>query len=75
MAFKRIWWKIALVAAGLAFLFWNPVTRRAILWVLPLGSGIDDLIVILCVVVAIIIAFVRGWIAIPSLFRERRNRS
>ncbi len=73
MSFRQTWWKIALVAIVLAFLFWNPITRRAILWLLPLGSGIDDLIVILCLVVAIVVAFVRGWVAIPSLFRERRD--
>ena len=39
-----------LIAAGIAliiaFLFWHPLTRAIVLWILPFGSGIDDLIVI-----------------------------
>lgn len=41
--------KITTVAAILlmvALMFWMPPTRMAILWLLPLGSGIDDLIFI-----------------------------
>jgi len=43
-----------LVAAGIAllvaFLFWHPFTRMIVLWILPLGSGIDDLIIILALI-------------------------
>lgn len=35
---------LALVLLAVALLFWMPPTRMAILWLLPLGSGIDDLI-------------------------------
>lgn len=41
---KWKWVAIALLATG--FLLWNPITRTAILWILPLGSGIDDLVMI-----------------------------
>lgn len=69
-AFERNWWKTALVLAVVAFLFWNPITRRIIILILPLGSGIDDLIVIVALVLILILAFVRGWIALPSWFRR-----
>ena len=57
-----------------AWLLWNPLTRQAVIIVLPLGSGIDDLIVIVLVILAAVIAFVRGWTNIPSLFRKRGRK-
>lgn len=41
---KRIIRDLAIAAAIIALLFWNPATRSVILFILPLGSGIDDLI-------------------------------
>lgn len=36
-------WAIILVIV--AVLFWIPHTRRVLVWLLPLGKGIDDLVV------------------------------
>jgi len=38
---------IALTLLTVALLFWIPPVRMAILWLLPLGSGIDDLVFII----------------------------
>lgn len=40
------------VALAVAFCFWQPHLRAVTLFVLPLGSGIDDLIVIVALVFA-----------------------
>ena len=37
---------VIVILAVVFFLFWNPMTRSIILWVLPLGSGMDDLVFI-----------------------------
>ncbi|MFP4346593.1 MAG: hypothetical protein ACLFU8_18055 [Anaerolineales bacterium] len=50
------WFLIALLVA---FVMWNPVTRQIVLFILPLGSGIDDLVFITALVVAIIIWVIR----------------
>lgn len=34
----------------LLFLFWNPLTRQVILWLLPLGSGVDDVVFLVLLV-------------------------
>jgi len=34
----------AILFTVLGFLFWNPTTRAIILWILPLGSGMDDFV-------------------------------
>ena len=69
-AFERHWWKAILGLAVLAFLFRNPAARRIVLWILPLGRGIDDLIVIVALILIVVLAFVRGWIALPRWFRR-----
>lgn len=38
------WAKVLIVLCVLALLLANPLTRQMILLILPLGSGIDDLI-------------------------------
>lgn len=42
---KRKYILIGLVI--LLFALWNPVTREILLWLLPLGSGVDDLVFLL----------------------------
>lgn len=71
-AFVRHWWKWVLGLAVVAFLFWNPATRAIILWILPLGSGIDDLIVIASLILILVLAFVRGWISLPQWLKRNR---
>jgi len=46
--------KVAIYACVIAFLFANPYTRMFILWLLPLGSGIDDLVEIIAIIIAIV---------------------
>ncbi len=50
------WFLIALIVA---FIMWIPVTRQIVLFILPLGSGIDDLVFITALVVAIVIWVIR----------------
>lgn len=66
--------RITLFLLICAWLLWNPFTRQAVIIVLPLGSGIDDLIVTVLVIAAMVIAFVQGWVNVPSLFRKRRRK-
>ena len=47
------------VALTLMLLFWNPLTRQLILWILPLGSGMDDIVFIVLLVIGLTIATVR----------------
>lgn len=54
---------IALVLLTVAILFWIPPIRMAILWLLPLGSGIDDLIFIVTLTfggILLIVRFIAG---------------
>lgn len=50
---------VALVLLAVALLYWMPPTRMAILWLLPLGSGIDDLIFVFTLTIGGILLFVR----------------
>ena len=45
---------VAIVATIILFLFWNPMTRAAVLWLLPLGSGVDDAVFIGAAIVALV---------------------
>ncbi len=36
----------------IAVLFWIPLTRRVLIWLLPLGKGIDDLVVFIALSIA-----------------------
>ena len=60
-------WVIGLVIAAL--LFGNPMTRSIILWILPLGSGIDDLIFL----ALLILAVVAGLVYSRKKHNEREN--
>lgn len=54
--------KITLIAVTLlvvAVLFWNPMTRQAIVFLLPLGSGVDDLIFAVCLVIGLVLLAIR----------------
>lgn len=52
--------KMLLWLLGLIILCFHPVTRKVIWFILPLGSGWDDFIVLGLVVLFIIIAIVGG---------------
>lgn len=54
--------KITIIASILlivAVLFWNPFTRQVILFLLPLGSGLDDIIFIFCLVAGGVLMLIR----------------
>jgi hypothetical protein len=50
---KHKHWLILGGAVATAFFVWHPLTRRIIIWLLPLGRGIDDLIALILIVVAL----------------------
>lgn len=54
------WRKVMLVTSILILLFWIPVTRSAILFVLPLGSGLDDLIFFVLLILACVLLMMRA---------------
>ena len=59
--------KILIFVGVLAFLLWHPVTRRVIVFILPLGKGVDDLIFWALLIVFVLIAFIKGWVNIPKI--------
>lgn len=66
---KKIF-KWAIVLSVIAFLFIQPLTRQIILFILPLGSGIDDLIFVVVGIIALIAWFVFGWTGLRKENRE-----
>ncbi len=69
--FARDWWKIALVLLVVIVLFRVPATVRIIWYLLPLGSGVDDLVEIVAVAALLIVLIVKGWISIPEWFKRK----
>lgn len=59
---------VALLVVGL--LFAHPLSRRVIIVILPLGSGIDDLIAIVALGLAALLAFVQGWVSVPNIKKK-----
>ena len=57
MTWKQTKDVLIMVAVAL-FLLWNPFTRQAILFVLPLGSGIDDLVFLVLLAVTLVFGLV-----------------
>lgn len=53
------WKSISVISLIIALLFWIPFTRVAILFILPLGSGVDDLIFLSFLVIGIVAFTVR----------------
>lgn len=52
--------KVLIVLAACVLLMWIPVTRSIILFLLPLGSGVDDLI-FFALLGALIVFFLFWW--------------
>lgn len=71
MWFQRHWWKLALALLLVVVLFRVPQTLRLIIFLLPLGSGFDDLIEIVALVALVVVLFAKGWVSIPGLFKRR----
>lgn len=53
------WWKALIAVLILMWLFIFPPTRHVILFILPLGSGIDDLIFFVLLFVALILILLK----------------
>jgi len=69
------WLKWIIGLAVVAFLFANPITRRIILFLLPLGRGVDDFIELLAILTLIGVALARGWIRFnPVKFVRKLNQ-
>lgn len=54
------WAKTMIVLCLLLILMLNPFIRQLIIFILPLGSGIDDLIFFILLYVTIIVFLIRG---------------
>lgn len=54
------WAKTLIVLCLLLLLMINPFTRQLILFILPLGSGIDDLIFFILLFVTLVVFLIRG---------------
>ena len=67
----RKWWHWALLFIGIIVLLRIPATRDAIFWLLPLGSGFDDLIEIVALVLLAVILFAKGWTSIPRWLQRK----
>ncbi len=68
--------RLLIVAVGallFVILLWHPATRQIVVFLLPLGSGYDDLLGLLGLIVGAIFLFSWLWTGIPTwLFRKRR---
>jgi hypothetical protein len=67
------WVKVALVLVIIAFLFANPFARAFIRFMLPLGSGMDDLIEIIALIIlaALLVYKIKAnWSRIKNWFRD-----
>ncbi len=64
---------VAVAALLFVILLWYPTTRQIIVFLLPLGSGYDDLLGLIGLIVGAIFLFSWLWTGIPTwLFRKRR---
>ncbi len=53
------WAKAMIVLCVLLVLMINPLTRKVIFLILPLGSGIDDLVFLVVLFAAVVVALMR----------------
>lgn len=54
-------WKAAMLSTViLILLFWIPFTRKIFLFLLPLGSGIDDLVFFVLLIIACVLLMMRA---------------
>ena len=52
---RRIkFWKVAIACAIVSFVFFNPYTRAVAMWILPLGRGMDDFIVMAALIAGVV---------------------
>ena len=65
--------KVALGGLVFALLLWHPLTRQAIIFILPLGSGYDDLLGLVGLAVGGFFLFGWVWTGIPAWFFTRKG--
>lgn len=63
-------WKAIGVMILIALALVIPPSRVLILWLLPLGSGVDDLIVTALLVLVLLFLFVRYWSTLPKWWQR-----
>jgi hypothetical protein len=61
--YKWNWRAIGLGLLATTALLFFPITRRIIVFILPLGSGIDDLLFMIVFAITLVVAFATGWIS------------
>lgn len=64
--------KVAMGVLVFVLLLWHPTSRQIIIFILPLGSGYDDLLGLIGLVIGGIFLFSWIWTGIPLWFLRRR---
>jgi hypothetical protein len=64
--------KVAIGALVFVLLLWHPTSRQIIIFILPLGSGYDDLLGLIGLIIGGIFLFSWIWTGIPLWFLRRR---
>lgn len=57
---RGTWWKVLIVLLVVAFVWLNPALRAVVLWLLPLGSGPDDIVGVFLVIALVGLALTYG---------------
>lgn len=68
--------RLLMVSLGVlvfVILLWHPLTRQVIIFILPFGSGYDDLLGLIGLVVGGILLFSWLWTGIPLWFFRRKR--
>ena len=65
--------KVAIGALVFVILLWHPTTRQIIIFILPLGSGYDDLLGLIGLIVGGFFLLSWIWTGIPTWFFKRRK--
>jgi len=66
--------KVAIGALVFVILLWHPTTRQIIIFVLPLGSGYDDLLGLIGLIVGGLFLFSWIWTGIPLWFLRKNKQ-
>lgn len=65
--------KVAIGALLFVILLWHPTTRQIIIFILPLGSGYDDLLGLIGLIVGGVCLLGWIWTGIPTWFFGKRR--
>lgn len=60
MMSKGKWLQFIVVGLGVLWLLRFPPTRALIVWLLPLGSGWDDLVAMILIVVVVVVLVIKN---------------